>query len=114
MEQWDDVILVDALPRGGVAGTIYVLEPELPSDVANGQSPAIDAHSMNPVAVLQLVHALGGKIRRMLVVGCEPYSVEADGAGNFELSPPVKAALGEAVETIKRLIERARSREVAA
>jgi hydrogenase maturation protease len=114
MEPWDDVILVDALPRGGVAGTIYVLEPELPSDVANGQSPAIDAHRMNPVAVLQMVHALGGKIRRLLVVGCEPYSVEADGTGNFELSPPVQAALNEAVETIKRLIERARSRKVAA
>ena len=114
MEPWDDVILVDALPRGGVAGTIYVLEPELPSDVADGQSPAIDAHSMNPVAVLQMVHALGGNIRRMLVVGCEPSSVEADGTGNFELSPPVQAAVGEAVETIKKLIERARSRKVAA
>jgi len=114
MEPWDDVILVDALPRGGVAGTIYVLEPELPSDVANGQFPAIDAHSLNPVAVLQMVHALGGKIRRMLVVGCEPSSVEADGTGNFKLSPPVHAAVGEAVETIKRLIERARSRKVAA
>ncbi len=114
MEPWDDVILVDALPRGGLAGTIYVLEPELPSDVANGQSPAIDAHSMNPVAVLQMVHALGGKIRRILVVGCEPSSVEADGTGNLELSPPVQAAVGEAVETIKRLIQRARSRKVAA
>jgi Ni,Fe-hydrogenase maturation factor len=50
----------------------------------------------------------------MLVVGCEPSSVEADGTGNFELSPPVQAALNEAVETIKRLIERARSRKVAA
>jgi hydrogenase maturation protease len=114
MEPWDDVILVDALPRGGIAGTIYVLEPELPSDVANGQSPSIDAHSMSPVAVLRMVHALGGKIRRMLVVGCEPSSVEADGTGNFELSPPVQAALDGAVETIKRLIERARSRKVAA
>ena len=114
MEPWDEVILVDALPRGGLAGTIYVLEPELPIGVANGQSPAIDAHSMNPVAVLQMVHALGGKIRRMLVVGCEPSSVEADGTGNFELSPPVQAAVGEAVETIKKLIERARSRRVAA
>jgi hydrogenase maturation protease len=114
MEPWDDVILVDALPRGGEPGTLYVLEPELPSDADGGQSFAIDAHSMNPVAVLQMVHALGGKIRRMLVVGCEPLSVEADGTGNFELSPPVQAAVGEAVETIKRLIDRARSSKVAA
>ena len=32
---------------------------------------------MNPVAVLQMVSALGGKVGRMLVVGCEPASVEA-------------------------------------
>ena len=114
MEPWDEVILVDALPRGGAPGTLYVLEPELPRDGTDGGPSAIDAHSMNPVAVLQMVHALGGKIRRMLVVGCEPSSVEADGTGNFELSPPVHAAVGEAVETIKRLIDRAGSHKVAA
>lgn len=113
MEPWDDVILVDALPRGGAPGTLYVLEPELPSDGADARSFAIDAHSMNPVAVLQMVHALGGKIRRMLVVGCEP-SGEPDGTGNFELSRPVRAAVGAAVETIKRLIDRERSGSLAA
>ena len=114
MEPWDRVILVDALPRGGAPGTLYVMEPELPNDGQDAGSFAIDAHSMNPVAVLQMVHALGGKVKRMLVVGCEPSGVEPDGAGNFELSPPVQAAVGEAVETIKRLVDRERSGSLAA
>jgi hydrogenase maturation protease len=105
MEPWDDVILVDALPRGGEPGTLYVLEPELPGEGASAKPFAIDAHSMNPVAVLQMVRALGGKINRMLVVGCEPSSVESDGSGNLGLSPPVDAAVSAAIETIKRLID---------
>ena len=104
------MILVDALPRGGAPGTVYVLEPELPGEGANAEPFAIDAHSMNPVAVLQMVRALGGKINRMLVVGCEPSSVEPDGTGNLGLSPPVEAALSAAIETIKGLIDRERSR----
>jgi hydrogenase maturation protease len=109
MEPWDDVILVDALPRGGAPGTVYVLEPELPGDDATAEQFAIDAHSMNPVAVLQMVQALGGKIERMLVVGCEPSSVEPDGTGNLGLSPRAEAAVSAAIETIKRLIGRERS-----
>jgi hydrogenase maturation protease len=109
MDPWDDVILVDALPRGGAPGTVYVLEPELPGETANAQPFAIDAHSMNPVTVLQMVRALGGKIRRMLVVGCEPSSVEPDESGNLGLTPAVEAAVGEAIATIKRLIDRERS-----
>src|SRR5271166_763739 len=60
MEDWELVILVDALPRGGEPGTLYTLEPELP----NGEevTPDLDAHTMNPGAVLQLVSALGGQV----------------------------------------------------
>lgn len=67
MEEWELVILVDALPRGGEPGTLYTLEPELPK---GGVPPDLDAHTMNPVAVLQLVSALGGEVGRVLVIGC--------------------------------------------
>ena len=74
MENWDLVILVDALPRGGEPGTLYAMEAELPE--GNETPPSLDAHTMNPVAVFQLVSALGGKVGRTLVVGCEPAGVE--------------------------------------
>jgi hydrogenase maturation protease len=107
MEEWDLAILVDALPRGGEPGTLYTLEPDLP---ASGEAPGtMDAHSMNPVAVLQLVSALGGRTGHLLVVGCEPGTVEPSAEGNMELSAPVAAAVPEAVRIVEELITRTRN-----
>jgi hydrogenase maturation protease len=112
MNDWDLVILVDALPGEGKPGTLYIMEPELPSD---GDTPAsLDAHTMNPVAVLQVVSALGGRVGRMLVVGCEPASVEPDDSGDMGLSAPVSAAVDEAVRVVEDLIVRELSHATAA
>lgn len=102
MEDWAFVILVDAVPRGGPPGTVYVIEPELPDRDAP-QAPALDAHSMNPVAVLQMVAMLGGEVKRMIVVGCEPSPADPEEAG-MELSAPVRAAVDEAVRAVEELI----------
>jgi hydrogenase maturation protease len=112
MEEWHLVILVDALPRGGEPGTLYVLEAQLPE--GEEVPPSLDAHTMNPVAVLQLVSALGGKPGRMLVVGCEPGRLEPDDEGNMGLSEPVEAAVDEAVRMVEELITHARSQITAA
>jgi hydrogenase maturation protease len=112
MEDWDLVILVDALPRGGEPGTLYAMEAELPG--GDGLPPSLDAHSMNPVAVLQLVRALGGEVGRIWVVGCEPAGVEPDQDGNIGLSKPVSAAVEEAVRMVEELIIRAGSEAAAA
>lgn len=107
MDDWELVILVDALPQGEEPGTVYTFEPELPP--ASEAEAVLDAHSMNPVSVLQLVSALGGKVGRMLVVGCEPASVEADYEGRIGLSEPVQAAVDEAIRVIRELITRNRA-----
>jgi hydrogenase maturation protease len=113
MDDWDLVILVDAVPRGEQPGTIFTIEPDL-SEFGNVPA-AVDAHSMNPVAVLELVNALGGaRTARLLVVGCEPQGVEADENGNMGLSPAVEAAANEAVHVIEELITDARSQFTAA
>jgi hydrogenase maturation protease len=108
MEEWDLVILVDACPRGGQPGTIYVIEPELrdmKADESKARSPEaeFDPHSMNPVAVLQMVRMLGGEPRRMLLVGCEPSPGDPEEAG-MELSAPVRSAVDEAIRVIEGLI----------
>jgi hydrogenase maturation protease len=112
MDEWDLTILVDALPRGGKSGTIYVLEAELPD--GNINQDALDAHSMNPVAVLQLVQALGGKVGRLLVVGCEPATLAPNPEGNIGLSVPVEGALDEAMRVVEGLVFTATRRAVAA
>lgn len=109
MQEWDLVILVDALPAGGKPGTVYVFEPELPDGELS-----MDAHTMNPVSVLQLVQALGGKVAHLLVVGCEPVSVEANPEGEMGLSEHVHGALDEAFGMIHDLIARNRSHAIAA
>jgi hydrogenase maturation protease len=94
---YDLVILVDAAPRGGKPGTVYLIEPEL----SESTSPS-DAHSMTPDAVLNSLRALGGKPGAIRIVGCEPENVE-EGMG---LSAPVEGAIGEAVKLIRELIAR--------
>lgn len=107
MEDWELIILVDVVPRGDAPGTVYTMEPDL-SGIA--EKPAsIDAHSMNPVSVLQIVSALGGKIGKMLIVGCEPGSVECDDGGQMGLSPPVEAAVNESIRVIEELIASSRA-----
>jgi len=93
-------VLVDATPRGGEPGTLYLLEAQV--DSANGVS--VETHGMDPASVLRLVTALGGSPPRVLVVGCEPASVELDDDGAMGLSPPVAAAVNEAVNMLERLI----------
>jgi hydrogenase maturation protease len=102
---FDAAILVDATARGGAPGTIYVIEPDLPSGPAEPAAgpdplPLLDAHGMQPDVVLGLLGVLdAGRPDRILIVGCEPASV-AEGMG---LSEPVAASVDEAVRVILRL-----------
>ncbi|MFZ0731243.1 MAG: hydrogenase maturation protease [Candidatus Sulfotelmatobacter sp.] len=111
MQDWDLVILVDAICRGAEPGTLFTIQPELPRDEG---SATIDAHTMNPVAALQLVKALGGRIAPLLVVGCEPATVEPNPDGNFVLSEQVDRAVDQAIVMVEQLITRARSAPSAA
>jgi hydrogenase maturation protease len=92
-------VLVDATPRGGEPGTLYLLEA-----VVDSSQPNIETHGMDPVAVLRLVEALGGRPPRVLVVGCEPANVDLDEEGQLGLSPAVEAAVDEAVQMIESLV----------
>jgi hydrogenase maturation protease len=98
----DLTIIVDAASRGEPPGTLYVIEPVLGELMQLGGA-ALDAHTMTPVHVLRLVKTLGGEPRRILVVGCEPATLESED-GQIGLSPPVQAAAVEAVDLIESLI----------
>ena len=50
---YDATILVDAASRAAKPGTVYLIEPDL-GRLNELESTSVDAHSMNPVAVLQL------------------------------------------------------------
>ena len=77
MDGYDATILVDATPQGSAPGTIYLIEPDL-KKLDELPDEAVNAHSMNPVRVLQLVRSLGGKPGWLRVVGCEPAVLETE------------------------------------
>lgn len=96
------LVIVDAMPGDGAPGDIVVVSVG-PADLGKGE---LDAHGMDPVAVLGSLDALGGTLPPTFVVGCRPESLE-EGIG---LSAPVQAAVPIAASAVLRLIaERVRT-----
>ncbi|MFC4504424.1 MULTISPECIES: hydrogenase maturation protease [Streptomyces] len=104
LDGYDTLVLVDATARGEAPGTLYTIEYD-GSGADTGGVPAIDGHRMTPDAVLALLDTLcagtdGQPPRRVLIVGCEPASVD-EGIG---LSTPVADAVPRAVQLIEQLL----------
>ena len=100
LEGYDLVVLIDTIQRGDAPGTVYMVEPD--PDV---QHEPMDAHRMDPHAVLGMVARMGGEVGRCVVVGCEPANLD-EGMG---LSPPVQAAIEGAALMVEELIARKES-----
>ncbi len=100
---YDLVVFVDATPRGGEPGTVYLIEPEIEDD----EEVSLDTHGMDPVRVIKLSRALGAPPTRTLVVGCEPQVVLSGEDYEdmlMELSEPVRGAVEEAAKLVESLV----------
>lgn len=100
---YDALVLVDAMPLGDEPpGTVVVLEPDPPPPPGDADQAAagMDGHTMSPVVVLGALASLGGSVDRILVVGCQPVTVQ-EGMG---LSEPVARAVDRAVEVVSELL----------
>jgi hydrogenase maturation protease len=108
LDGYEAVVMVDAAPRGGRPGTLYLIEPDRSQPPDAGDVSLIDGHSLSPENVLRLAAAMGGCSGRLLLVGCEP--ARAGGAdepwNGFALSDPVRVAVDQAVGLIESLIPR--------
>jgi hydrogenase maturation protease len=107
LEDWDALVLVDAIPSRGRPGTIHVFEADHESHSATA---ALDAHSMDPAAVFASLRALGGRPPYTIVVGCEAGNVD-DGIG---LTDAVAGAVPRAIHTVAEVVAGLRSRSPAA
>jgi hydrogenase maturation protease len=103
LDPYDLVILVDACPRGGAPGTVYLVEPDPVESDANVR---LETHAMNPMNVLRTVKSMGGVPGRILIVGCEPAEIGSDEEGKLGLSEPVQAAIDEAIVLIESVISK--------
>jgi hydrogenase maturation protease len=96
LEDYDALVLIDAMPLGEPPGTVAIFEP----DVDQIDPAGVDAHSMSPAVVLGLLAGMGGRVPRVVVVGCQPLTID-EGIG---LSEPVAMAVIPAVEIVCRVL----------
>jgi hydrogenase maturation protease len=97
LEGYDALVLIDAMPLGEEpAGTVVTFEP----DVDSIDATSVDAHSMSPAVVLGLLNGMGGTVPKVVVIGCQPQSID-EGIG---LSEPVSAAVAPAVDALHQVL----------
>jgi hydrogenase maturation protease len=97
LDGYETVILLDATPRGGPAGTLYTIEPDAAAFAPCGAE--VDPHGMDPLRVLAMACSMGAKWKRLILVGCEP-AAQDEGIG---LSAPVRGAVEDAVAVVRSL-----------
>lgn len=101
LDEFELVVLVDAVSRGGAPGTLYLIEPEVNGDASDGSDESLaDAHDMILEHVFAQVRTLGGKLGRVLLVGCEVQ----DASEGIGLTSSVQSAVDEAVRMIMELV----------
>lgn len=104
MDGYDALIVVDAVERGAPAGTLFVLEPDVPEcapvQLEGDVQAFADMHLAVPARAMVLARALGVLPRRVLIVGCQGANLEL-GLG---MSAPVCAALERALERIGAIV----------
>ena len=96
LDGYDELVLIDAMPLGEAPGTVVTFEP----DVESIDATSVDAHSMSPAVVLGLLAGMGADLPHVVVVGCQPLTLE-EGMG---LSDPVTAAVAPAADAVLQVI----------
>jgi hydrogenase maturation protease len=107
MRGFDALVLLDVSRQGGDPGTLYVMEVEEDSVEAQIEDgDVINPHGMDPQTVLRFVKSVGAWPGKVIVVACEPESVEEMGWG---LSARVEGAVERAVDVVLETIAELRS-----
>ena len=100
LDGYDVLVLVDTVAQQeGPPGTLFVIEPDLPARSADHEllpEVMLDPHDLAPAGAMALVPTLGGHVDRIVVVGCQPLTLE-DGIG---LSSPVADAVERAADLV--------------
>ncbi|MGA7673180.1 MAG: hydrogenase maturation protease [Nitrolancea sp.] len=103
LDDYRAAIFIDATPRGGEPGTLYLIEVDDVTRAGHGVA-SVETHNIDPAQVLSTVKAYGGTPPPLWVVGCEPGSLEAESGDVLQLSAPVEAALAGAVNMVESLV----------
>lgn len=103
LDGYDVLVLVDAMTHGEPPGTVTSFERTWDEETPDRQPATVaDAHDLSPESVLSLLAGLGGRVDRILTVGCEPACLEE----RIGLSQVVQDAVAPAADAVVRLVER--------
>lgn len=97
LDGYDQLIIVDAIARGGEAGSICLLAVD---DVATSRDHG-DIHLAVPSRALAMARGIDALPATVFIVGCEPGCVDEL---TTELSAGVRAVVDEAVVQVQRLL----------
>ena len=96
LDGYDALVLIDAMELGEAPGTLVTFVP----DVDSVDASMADAHSMSPAVVLGLLAGLGGRVPRVIVIGCQPATTEE----HLGLSEHVASAVIPGAEVVRRVL----------
>lgn len=104
LDGYDLLIILDAAERGATAGTLHLLEVEVPETAALSEERRrelmSDMHWTVPSLALILARALDSLPPRVFILGCQPADMEL----GMHLSPAVDRAATTAVDRVLALI----------
>jgi hydrogenase maturation protease len=99
MDGYEALIIVDAVDRGAPPGTLFVLQPDVPSPEAlstdEWRAQFSNLHLAEPSRILLLARAAGVLPPRVAILGCQPECLDDFNPG---LSPTIAAAVAPACE----------------
>jgi hydrogenase maturation protease len=98
LDDWDMVVAIDAMARGGAPGTLRVGEP---GPNGAGAPRVHDGDGMDLLAILETVRAFGALPPPVLLVGCDV----ADVSEGFGLTPHVADAIPRAARLVEALVK---------
>lgn len=102
LEPIDLLLVVDTVLRDGPPGSLYLLEV----NAAVGGPAALDGRSAGPhgtdlASALAAAGAMGARLPRMLLVGCQPARLDEE----MGLSPEVERAVEPALAMVRSILE---------
>lgn len=103
MDGYERIILVDAIQRGERPGTVSLIDLGL-APFEPEQEAIMNAHSLHPAAVVQMVRSMDIQPETLYLVGCEPMMADFNEDGTLGLSECVRSSIPKALTIIESII----------
>lgn len=105
MDGYDALVVVDAVDRGALPGTLWVLEPDVPEpsaiSFAEWRSLFQNLHLAEPHRIFLLARSLGVLPPSVRIVGCQPEDTDSM---DERLSPSVARAVPVAADRVVAIL----------